>query len=92
MPLFMDLHKADDYDVKPTVEEIKRNHIADLAVQHKYGVKFLQYWINEEPGLVFCLMEGPDKESCAAVHRDIPKMKYFLQKKQVKTTNGLFFC
>ena len=70
MPLFMDLHKADDYDVKPTVEEIKRNHIADLAVQHKYGVKFLQYWINEEAGLVFCLMEGPDKESCAAVHRE----------------------
>ena len=70
MPLFMDLHKASDYDVKPTVEEIKRNHIADLKVQHKYGVKFLQYWINEEAGLVFCLMEGPDKESCAAVHRE----------------------
>jgi AraC-like DNA-binding protein len=70
MPLFMDLHKASDYDVKPTVEEIKKNHIADLQVQHKYGVKFLQYWINEEAGLVFCLMEGPDKESCAAVHQE----------------------
>lgn len=70
MPLFMDLHKAADYAVKPTVEEIKRNHIADLAVQHKYGVKFLQYWINELDGLVFCLMEGPDKESCAAVHQE----------------------
>jgi AraC-like DNA-binding protein len=70
MPLFMDMHKASDYDVKPTVEEIKRNHIADLAVQHKYHVKFLQYWINEEAGLVFCLMEGPDKESCAAVHQE----------------------
>lgn len=70
MPLFMDLHKASDYDVKPTVEEIKRNHIADLAVQHKYGVKFLQYWINEEAGMVFCLMEAPDKEACAAVHRE----------------------
>jgi AraC-like DNA-binding protein len=70
MPLFMDLHKASDYDVKPTVEEIKRNHIADLEVQHKYSVKFLQYWINEEAGLVFCLMEAPDKEACAAVHRE----------------------
>lgn len=70
MPLFMDLHKAEDYDVKPTVEEIKKNHIADLEVQHKYGVKFLQYWINEAAGLVFCLMEAPDKESCAAVHRE----------------------
>jgi len=70
MPLFMDLHKASDYDVKPTAEEIKRNHIADLNVQDKYGVKFLQYWINEEAGMVFCLMEGPDKESCAAVHQE----------------------
>ncbi|MGB8192684.1 MAG: nickel-binding protein [Chitinophagaceae bacterium] len=70
MPLFMDMHKASDYSVKPTVEEIKANHIADLAVQDKYGVKFLQYWINEEAGLVFCLMEGPDKESCAAVHQE----------------------
>jgi AraC-like DNA-binding protein len=70
MPLFMDLHKASDYEVKPTVDEIKRNHIADLEVQDKYGVKFLQYWINEEAGLVFCLMEAPDKESCVAVHRE----------------------
>jgi AraC-like DNA-binding protein len=66
----MDLHKASDYAVKPTVDEIKRNHIADLAVQEKYGVKFLQYWINEEAGMVFCLMEAPDKESCAAVHQE----------------------
>lgn len=70
MPLFMDLHKASDYDAKPTVEDIKRNHIADLEVQHKYGVKFLQYWINEEAGLVFCLMEAPNKEACAAVHAE----------------------
>lgn len=70
MPLYMDIHKASDYDVKPTVEDIKRNHIADLEVQHKYGVKFLQYWINEEAGEVYCLMEAPDKEACSAVHRE----------------------
>jgi AraC-like DNA-binding protein len=70
MPLFLDLHKAADYEVKPTVEEIKKNHIADLAVQKKYGVRFIQYWINEDEGQVFCLMEGPDKEACAAVHRE----------------------
>lgn len=70
MPLFMDLHDASDYDVKPTVEEIKRNHIADLAVQEKHGVKFIQYWINEDVGMVFCLMEAPSKEACAAVHQE----------------------
>jgi AraC-like DNA-binding protein len=70
MPLFMDLHQAADYEAKPTMEAIKRNHIADLQVQSKYGVRFLQYWINEEAGLVFCLMEAPDKEACAAVHQE----------------------
>lgn len=68
MPLYMDLHKASDYDTPPTVEEIKKNHIADLAVQHQYGVRFVQYWINEEAGLVFCLMEAPNQEACVAVH------------------------
>jgi AraC-like DNA-binding protein len=70
MPLFMDLHKASDYDVKPTIDEIKHNHIADLKTQEKYKVKFIQYWVNEEAGLVFCLMEGPDKESCIATHQE----------------------
>jgi AraC-like DNA-binding protein len=70
MPLFMDLHKADDYQVKPTIEEIKRNHIADLKTQAKYGVRFIQYWINEEAGLVFCMMEAADKESCIATHQE----------------------
>ncbi|HKZ36247.1 MAG TPA: nickel-binding protein [Chryseolinea sp.] len=66
----MDLHKASDYEVKPTVEEIKQNHIADLAVQEKYGVRFIQYWINEDSGMVFCMMEAPDKDACAAVHQE----------------------
>lgn len=70
MPLYMDLHKASDYDVEPTVEDIKQNHIADLAVQKKYGVRFIQYWLNENDGLVYCLMEGPDKAACAAVHQE----------------------
>ena len=70
MPIYMDLHKADDYGKKPTIEDIKRNHIADLKTQVKYGVRFIQYWINEDAGLVFCLMEGPDKESCIATHQE----------------------
>jgi AraC-like DNA-binding protein len=66
----MDLHKADDYEAKPTIEDIKRNHIADLKTQARYGVRFIQYWINEEAGLVFCMMEAPDKEACIATHQE----------------------
>lgn len=66
MPLFMDFHKG----LSVTVEDVKNAHIADERVQDKYGVKYHQFWVNEEAGAVFCLMEGPDKESCEAVHRE----------------------
>lgn len=66
MPLFMDFHKFEDI----TIEGVKTAHMADVAVQDKYGVKYHQFWVNEQAGTVFCLMEGPDKESCAAVHRE----------------------
>lgn len=66
MPLFMDFHKG----LNITVEDVKKAHIADQRVQDKYGVKYHQFWVNEEAGTIFCLMEGPDKESCEAVHRE----------------------
>lgn len=66
MPLFMDIH----YVGEVSVEETRKAHLKDLAVQEKYGVKYHQYWFNEEAGTVYCLMEGPDKESCAATHRE----------------------
>jgi len=70
MPIFMDLHRASDFKVPPTLEDITHLHVADLKVQQRLGVNIFQYWINEQAGLVFCLMEGPDKQSCLAVHRD----------------------
>ncbi|MEE9461851.1 MAG: nickel-binding protein [Bacteroidales bacterium] len=66
MPLFMDFHK--DLDV--TVEDVKGAHMSDLSVQSKYNVRNLQYWINEEAGTMFCLMEAPDEESCAKMHEE----------------------
>ncbi|CAN5351864.1 hypothetical protein BH23BAC1_BH23BAC1_08820 [soil metagenome] len=66
MPLYMDIHLV----AEATFEEIKKAHLADLAVQEKYGVTYHQYWYNEAAGTVFCLMEGPDKESCAATHQE----------------------
>lgn len=66
MPLYMDYHVAPGV----TLEDAKKAHLQDLAVQTKYKVKYHQFWVNEEAGMVFCLMEGPDKESCAATHRE----------------------
>lgn len=61
-----------DYHVFPkiTLEDVKLAHIADKAVQDKFGVTYHQFWVNEEAGTVFCLMEGPDKDTCAQVHRE----------------------
>ena len=66
MPLFMDVHKGAEF----TLEDVRRNHMADLAVQSKYGVRYVQYWVNDEAGMVFCLMEGPNKEACEKVHQE----------------------
>ena len=66
MPLFMDIHLNSDLNL----DEVAKLHQADLRVQGKYGVNYQRYWVNEEMGTVFCLMNGPDKESCIAVHKE----------------------
>lgn len=65
MPLYMDFHQIENV----TVEDVKRAHIADTAIQDKYGVRYLQFWVNQEAGTVFCLIEGPDPETCEKVHQ-----------------------
>lgn len=67
MPLYMDLHRG----LKGlTREDIENVHQLDVQMQDKYGVKYQKFWMNEEAGTVFCLVEGPSKEACAAVHKE----------------------
>jgi len=57
MPLYMDLHRG----LKGvTREEAEHAHHLDEQVQDKYGVKYHKFWLNEEAGTIFCLMEGPN--------------------------------
>jgi AraC-like DNA-binding protein len=65
MPLYIDLHRIP----KITIAEAKKAHVADELIQQQYGVKYLQFWCNEQAGSLFCLVEGPDKETVEAVHR-----------------------
>ena len=67
MPLYMDLHRGMK-GIK--IEEAEQAHRQDLQVQDKYGVKYHKFWINEEEGTLFCLIEGPNKEACSACHRE----------------------
>jgi hypothetical protein len=67
MPLYMDIHQ---HVPGLTKQAVSGAHQRDLAVQDKYGVKYLNYWYDENTGKVFCLVNAPDKESATAVHRE----------------------
>ena len=45
-------------------------HEADVRIQAKYGVDYRHYWVDEEAGKVCCLVEAPDRETAARVHRE----------------------
>jgi hypothetical protein len=66
MPTYMDVH--DIPGVK--AEAVAEAHAADVRVQGKYGVDYKSYWVNEGEGKVFCLVDAPDKETAAKVHRE----------------------
>ena len=59
MPMYMDEH--DIPGVKAA--DVVGAHAADVAVQGKYGVDYKHYWVDEEKGKVFCLVDAPDRET-----------------------------
>ena len=68
MPLFMDEHhKLPD---GATAEDVAGAHAKDLEVQHKHGVRYLNYWVDEANGRAFCLVDAPNAEAAIAVHRE----------------------
>lgn len=67
MPLFMDVHNIDG-GVSAT--DVASAHQADLATQGTYGVHYLRYWVDEEAGKIFCLVDAPDAEAANTVHRE----------------------
>jgi class 3 adenylate cyclase len=64
--LFLDRHDAPG----ATAADVAAAHKLDLDVQEKYGVRYVTYWFDDDAGTVFCLAEGPDRESLEAVHRE----------------------
>ena len=53
-----------------TPEAVHAAHEKDVALQARYGVRFIRYWYDEKTGKVFCLSEAPSPEAMAAVHRE----------------------
>lgn len=68
MPLFMDVHR--ELPAGATAADVAEAHEADMAIQDRYGVSYRSYWVDEEAGKVFCLVEAPSAEIAATVHRE----------------------
>ena len=67
MALFMDIHKKVD---GVTADAVAGAHEKDLEVGSKYGVSYKKYWVDEDSGTIFCLVEAPNKEAAERVHRE----------------------
>lgn len=66
--LFLDIHSFGPGKV--TAEDVAKAHQKDLATESKYGVNFIQYWVDEATGDVYCLSEAPDSESVYKTHQE----------------------
>jgi uncharacterized protein VirK/YbjX len=66
MPLFLDIHSLDG---SVAMSDAAQAHQADLNTQGDYRVDYKRYWVDERGGKIFCLVEAPDAETAATVHR-----------------------
>ena len=67
MTLFMDVHNIEG-GVKES--DVAGAHAADLQTQAAFGVNYLKYWVDEQAGKIFCLVEPPDAETANSGHRE----------------------
>jgi hypothetical protein len=67
MPTFMDVHKIEG---GVSAADVSKAHQADLATQEQYGVRYQRYWVDENEGRVFCLVDAPDADTAIRVHRE----------------------
>jgi len=66
--LYFDVHHLGAGKV--TAEDVAGAHVKDLAVQEKYGVNFINYWVDPKLGVVMCLAEAPDSLSMVNTHKE----------------------
>jgi len=67
MPLYMDVHNVEG---GVSAKDVADAHMKDLEAQGKHGVSYLKYWVDEEKGKIFCLVDAPDADAAHTVHRE----------------------
>jgi hypothetical protein len=66
--LFLDIHDLGAGKVKAA--DVAGAHEKDLAVQGKYDVSFINYWVDEKSGTVVCLSEAANQEAIINTHKE----------------------
>ncbi len=66
--LFIDVHRLPSGKV--SYDEVAAAHAKDLAVQGKYNVQFLKYWVDEANGTVYCLSSARDTAAISKTHNE----------------------
>jgi len=66
--LYIDVHRLEPGKVE--FKDVAAAHAKDLAVEKKYGVNFIKYWVDKEKGLVYCLSSSPDTASITKTHAE----------------------
>jgi hypothetical protein len=65
---YIDVHKLGPGKVK--YEAVAQAHAKDLAVENKYGVRFIKYWVDEPGGKIYCLSSSPSPQAITKTHKE----------------------
>jgi hypothetical protein len=66
--LYLDIHELGAGKV--TAADVAGAHQKDLAIQGKYGVNLINYWVDEKKGTVMCLAQAPDSTALINTHKE----------------------
>jgi hypothetical protein len=66
--LYLDVHELGAGNV--TAEAVAGAHQKDLAIQKKYGVNLINYWVDVKKGTVMCLAQAPDSAALVNTHKE----------------------
>ena len=66
--LYMDVHYFGAGKV--SAKDVAAAHVKDLAVQKKYGVNLINYWVDEKDGVVMCLAQAKDSTDLIKTHKE----------------------
>jgi hypothetical protein len=67
-PMFLDVHEMGAGKV--TAADVEGAHQKDLAKEKGHDVNFVNYYVDEKEGVIFCLSEAPDSNAVKATHAE----------------------